>query len=154
MHVRELTKKTRKPACTIADVLAEIEPATAQIRHQKIRGSKMQRVRSPEWRRRGESKGEEWVDKKEVHRQILLRLWKAAGLCMWSARGRRELHAMLVKTEWKCPLGIPRRRRESNIKTDSTANGLERVDWFYLAENMDGWRVFVDTTTKRWVAQN
>jgi len=30
-------KKTRKPACTIVDVLPEIERATVHIRHKKIR---------------------------------------------------------------------------------------------------------------------
>ena len=40
------------------------------------------------------------------------------------------------------------------MKADPTEPGLESVDWFYLAENMDRWRVFVDTTTKHRVAQN
>jgi hypothetical protein len=60
-------KNTRKPACTIDDVLAEIEPATAQIRHKKIRGSKMQRARRTERRRRGESKvRNEWRRRKFI----------------------------------------------------------------------------------------
>jgi hypothetical protein len=89
-------KKTKKPTCTIVDVVAEIEPATAQIRHKTIRGSKVKRVRRTERGRRGENKAKERVEKKKVHDHILLRLGKGVGLCMWHEGGRRELHAVLV----------------------------------------------------------
>jgi hypothetical protein len=53
---------------------------------------------------------------------------------------RRGVYRALVgKSEGKRPLGIPRRRREDNIKMDLQEEGCGRIDWIELVQNKDRW---------------
>jgi hypothetical protein len=59
---------------------------------------------------------------------------------------KRNAYRILVeKPEGKRPLGRRRRRREGNIKIDLREKQWGDVDWIYLAEDRDQWRVFVNT---------
>jgi hypothetical protein len=49
------------------------------------------------------------------------------------------------KLEWKRPLERSNRRWEENIRMDIREVLREGVDWIHLAQDMDQWRVLVDT---------
>jgi hypothetical protein len=49
------------------------------------------------------------------------------------------------KTEGKRPLGRPGRRWVDNIKMDLKEIGGDDMDWIYLAQDRDQWRVLVNT---------
>jgi len=56
----------------------------------------------------------------------------------------RNAYKMLVgKPEGKSPLGRPMRRWEDNIKMDHREIRREGVEWIYLAQDRDQWRVLV-----------
>jgi hypothetical protein len=58
---------------------------------------------------------------------------------------RRGVYRVLVgKPEGKTPLGIPRRRREDNIKMDLQEVGRRDMDWIDLAQDRDRWRALVN----------
>jgi hypothetical protein len=42
------------------------------------------------------------------------------------------------------PLGIPRRRREDNIKADLQEMGCEGMDWIELAQIRETWQTLVN----------
>jgi hypothetical protein len=57
----------------------------------------------------------------------------------------RYVFKMLVgKTEGRRPLGRSRQRWEDNIKMDLREIGLG-VDWIYLAQDRDRWRILMNT---------
>jgi hypothetical protein len=49
------------------------------------------------------------------------------------------------KPEGKRPLGRPTRRWEDNIKIDFREIEWGGMDWIYLAQDRDQWRVLVNT---------
>jgi hypothetical protein len=48
---------------------------------------------------------------------------------------------LVGKPEAKRPLGRPRRRWENNFKMDLREMGWSGVDWIYLAQDRDKWKV-------------
>jgi hypothetical protein len=57
----------------------------------------------------------------------------------------RNAYRILVgEPEGKRPLGRPRRRWENNIKINRREVGWGGVDWIYLAQDRDQWRVLVN----------
>jgi len=57
---------------------------------------------------------------------------------------RRSVYWVLVgKPVGKRPLGIPRRRREDNIKMNLQEVVCEGIDWIELAEDRGRWRARV-----------
>ena len=50
---------------------------------------------------------------------------------------------LVGKPEGKRPLGRPRRRWEDNIKVDIQEVGCGVLDWPYLYQDRDRWRVLV-----------
>jgi len=70
------------------------------------------------------------------------------GLCFtklvrWAGRvaGMRQMrnayNTLVGGSEGKRPHGIPRRRREDNIRIDIREIGWEIVDWMHLAQDRD-----------------
>ena len=58
---------------------------------------------------------------------------------------RRGVYRVLVwKSEIKRSLGRTRRRWEDNIKVNLQKVGCGGMDWTELAQDRDGWRVFVN----------
>jgi hypothetical protein len=55
---------------------------------------------------------------------------------------------LVGKPEGKRPFGRHRRRWENNIRMDLTEIGWEGVDWMYLDQDRDQWRVLVNTVMK------
>jgi hypothetical protein len=56
----------------------------------------------------------------------------------------RDVYRVLVGTpEGKRPLGIPRRRREDNIRMGIQEVGCVCEDWIGLAQDRDRWRALV-----------
>jgi hypothetical protein len=58
--------------------------------------------------------------------------------------GRGVYRLLVWKPEGKRPLGIPRRRREDNIKMDLQEEGYWGMDWIELAQDRDRWRTLVN----------
>jgi ribosome biogenesis protein Nip4 len=58
---------------------------------------------------------------------------------------RRAYNILVGKPEGKMPLGRPRDRWESNIRTDIREIGCKVVDWMYLAQGRDQWQAVVNT---------
>jgi hypothetical protein len=59
---------------------------------------------------------------------------------------KRNAYRILVgKPEGKRPLGKPRRRWVDNIKMDLRELKEDGVDWIDMAQDMDQWRVLVNT---------
>jgi hypothetical protein len=59
---------------------------------------------------------------------------------------KRNTYRILVrKPEVRRPLGRPRRRLVDNIKMDLREIGWDGMDWIYLAQGRNQWRVFVNT---------
>jgi hypothetical protein len=59
----------------------------------------------------------------------------------------RNAYILVGNPEGKSPLERPRRRWEDYIKMDLWEMGLEGVDWIYLNQDKDRWRVLVNTVT-------
>ena len=58
---------------------------------------------------------------------------------------RRGVYRVLVvKSEGKRTLGIPRSRWEDNIKMDLQEVGCGGMDWIELAQDRGGWRLVVN----------
>jgi hypothetical protein len=57
---------------------------------------------------------------------------------------RNECRILVGKTEFKRPLGRPRRRRVNNIKMDLREIGWDGMDWIDLAQDSDQWKAFVN----------
>jgi hypothetical protein len=55
------------------------------------------------------------------------------------------------KPEGKRPLGRPRCRWMGNIEMAVREIGWGGVDWIYLTEDRDQWRVLVNMVMNRWV---
>jgi hypothetical protein len=59
--------------------------------------------------------------------------------------GENDAYRILVgKPEEKRPLGRPRHMWEDNIKMDLREMGWGGIDWIYLAQDRDQWRVLVN----------
>ena len=59
---------------------------------------------------------------------------------------RRGAYRVLMgKPEGSRPLGVPRHRREANIKMDLREVGCVDMDWIDLAEDRDRWGAVVNT---------
>jgi hypothetical protein len=57
----------------------------------------------------------------------------------------RNTFKIIGKPQAKKLFGIPRRRREDNIRMDLREIGWVAVDWIRLAEGRDLWRALVNT---------
>jgi hypothetical protein len=57
--------------------------------------------------------------------------------------GRGLYRVLIERPEEKRPLGRPRRRWEYNIKMDFGEIGIDRANWFRLAQDRVRWRAFV-----------
>jgi hypothetical protein len=57
---------------------------------------------------------------------------------------RNENNILIGEPEGKRPFRIPRRRWEDNIKMDLRVIIWDGVDWIYLAQDRDQWRVLVN----------
>jgi hypothetical protein len=55
------------------------------------------------------------------------------------------------KPEVKIPIERPRPRWVDNINTDLSDIGWGAMDWIYVVEDGDQWRVLVKTVTNIWV---
>jgi hypothetical protein len=58
---------------------------------------------------------------------------------------RNSYKTLVGKPEGKRPLGRPRRKWEGDIRMDLTGRGWKGVDWIHLAQDMNQWRVLVNT---------
>jgi hypothetical protein len=68
------------------------------------------------------------------------------GECSTNGEKRNAYTRILMeKPEGKKPLGRPRSRWVDNIKTDRKEIGCDGVDWTDTAQDMDQWRVLVNT---------
>jgi hypothetical protein len=66
--------------------------------------------------------------------------------------GKRNVYRILVvKSEGKRPLRTPRHKWVDNIKMDLREIEWDCMDWIYLAEDRDQWRILVNTVMNFWV---
>jgi hypothetical protein len=54
---------------------------------------------------------------------------------------RGAYNILVGRPEGRRPLGRPRRRWEDNIQMDLREIGFRDVDWIYLAQDRDRWRL-------------
>jgi hypothetical protein len=81
----------------------------------------------------------------EIFSAIKLRRMRWAGHTALMGKMKNAYNILVVKSEWKGPLGRPMRRWEENIRLDLREIGWEGVDWMHLAQDKDQWRVLVNT---------
>jgi hypothetical protein len=67
------------------------------------------------------------------------------GACSTNGEKRNSCRIMVRKPERKRPLGRFRRRSEDNIKMNLREIEWAGMDWIDLAQDMDQWRVLVNT---------
>jgi hypothetical protein len=68
-----------------------------------------------------------------------------AGACSTNGVEENAYRILMGKTEGKRPLGRPRCRWSDNIKMDLREIGWGGMDRIDLAQDMDQWRVLVNT---------
>jgi hypothetical protein len=68
--------------------------------------------------------------------------------CSTNGAKRNAYRIFVGKPERKRLLGRPERKWENNIKMDLRETGLGIIDWIYLAQNRDQWKVLVNTVMK------
>jgi hypothetical protein len=64
---------------------------------------------------------------------------------------RNAYNILVGKPDGNRPLGRPRHRWEDNIKIIHREMGFGVVDWIYLAQDTDQWRVLVNKVMNLWV---
>jgi hypothetical protein len=73
--------------------------------------------------------------------------WHVAGV-----GDTRNIYKIMVgKPEGKSSLGRTRRRWRDNTKIDLREIGWKVVDWIHVAQDMDQWRVVVNTVMNPWI---
>jgi hypothetical protein len=64
----------------------------------------------------------------------------------------KSIYKIVVgKSEWKRPLGRPRRGWEDNIRKGLRVVGWDSVKWIYLAHDKEQWRAVVNTVVNLWI---
>jgi hypothetical protein len=64
---------------------------------------------------------------------------------MWHSWWRGVHRVLIGRSEWRRPLGRPRRKWEDNIKMDLREIGFSGANWIRLAQDRVRWRGFVST---------
>jgi hypothetical protein len=59
--------------------------------------------------------------------------------------GRGVYRVLVGRSEYKRPVGGPRRKCEDNIKIDLRDTEIDGANWLRLAQNRIQWRAFVNT---------
>jgi hypothetical protein len=72
-------------------------------------------------------------------------------VCSTNGKKRNAYKILVGKSERKTPLGRPRRRWVDYIKIDLREIGGGGMDWIYLAQDRDQWRVLVNKVINLWV---
>jgi hypothetical protein len=63
------------------------------------------------------------------------------GACSTNGEKRNAYRLLVGKPEGRRPLGRPRDRWVDNIRMDLLELGWNDVDWIYLAQDRDRWRL-------------
>jgi hypothetical protein len=80
-----------------------------------------------------------------VVRVIKSRRMRWAGHVARMGEGRSVYRVLVVRSEWKRPLGRPRCRWEDNIKLDLREIEIDGANWIQLAHDRVQWWAFVNT---------
>jgi hypothetical protein len=59
--------------------------------------------------------------------------------------GRGVYRVLIMRPEWKTPVGRLRRKWEDNIKLDLSETGIDGTNWILLVQDRIHWRAFVNT---------
>jgi hypothetical protein len=72
---------------------------------------------------------------------------------VYSTHGKEDkcLQYLVGKPERKRLIGRPRRRWKDNIRMELTQIEWEGVDWMHVVQDVDLWRVLVNTLINLWV---
>jgi hypothetical protein len=81
----------------------------------------------------------------KYHYVVYIKENEVGGTCGMHGRGEKLYKVLVGKPEGKRPVGRPTRRWEDGIRIDLKGFGWWVVEWIYLAQNRDRWRVLVNT---------
>ena len=101
-----------------------------------------------EWRRLHNEELNDLHSSPNIVRVIKSRRMRWVGHVARMGEERGVYRVLVGKPEGKRPLGIPRRRRVDNIRTDLQEVGCGYVDWIGLVQDRDRWRTLVSTVMK------
>jgi hypothetical protein len=103
------------------------------------------------WRKLQNNELHSLYSSKNIVRVIKSRKMRWAGHVARMEKGRGVYRVLVGRSEWKRPLGRPRRRWEDNIKMNLREIGIDGPNWIQLFQGRAVWRVFVNTVMSLWV---
>jgi hypothetical protein len=119
----------------------------------EIFGPKGEEV-SGDWRRLHNEELHDLYASLYIIRVMKSRRMRWVGRAVRMGEMRNAYKILVGKSEGERPFGRSRRRLEDNIRMDLTGIGWEVLNWIHLAQDVDQWRILVNTVMNLRVVYN
>jgi len=119
----------------------------------EIFGPKREEV-SGDWRRLHNEELHDLYASLYIIRVMKSRRMRWVGRAVRMGEMRNAYKILVGKSEGERPFGRSRRRLEDNIRMDLTGIGWEVLNWIHLAQDVDQWRILVNTVMNLRVVYN